>query len=159
MQLNPSKFEDVIRHYQYQSPAGAATAESDCRALAIAFACTLASGLDPALSSYNQISLRENIKEAFKTHLCKSTEVGNIVRGKRSQITVKLYCKCKLSYIKEIDDVEGMIECDVRQVYYHRRCDGVPDNASLSKEYICCSCQSTGQSWHCSLPNKEKAMN
>ena len=93
----------------------------------------MAGGHDPVITYYNQISLRDNITEAFKKNLFKSLEVGNIVRGKSSKITVKLYCKCKLNYIKEIDDVEGMIECDVCQVWYHRRCDGVPDNAFLSK--------------------------
>ncbi|ESO02923.1 hypothetical protein HELRODRAFT_174390 [Helobdella robusta] len=102
--------KNVIMHlHKVQEQIGS----NDCGALAIAFASSLACGLNPTCCSYKQENLRAELAKVFTSKLFHPLEKITNRKSKPKNIEINLYCTCRLNHIPhKIDVKENMITCD-----------------------------------------------
>ena len=98
---------------------------SDCGVFAIAFAAALCYGQDPSKMIFQIRNIRSYLWNCLTNghiDMFPSAQRMSDVPNSKS-ILLPIYCKCRLPYIKQEDD---MVECSSCHKWYHRKCLKVP---------------------------------
>ena len=117
----------------------------DCGVLAIAFATSIANGVDPAPLQFNGRECREHLVQCLTEKnitVFPSTMRRSACRPPTKQ-TIPVYCYCRrIHYGKDRD----MIECTQCLQWYHRMCVTLagqlyPENPKKNKSWKCTHCE------------------
>ena len=113
----------------------------DCGPFATAFATSLAFEIDPSTVTFDVDALRPHLvqclekgqMEPFPTIFSKRS-----IRAKKQGHVVELFC----SYRKPDEQNTRMVQCDICEEWFHKRCEKVPGIIfkNKTKEWTCRYC-------------------
>lgn len=116
-------------HMQYQIGG------SDCGLFAIASACTLCNGQEPASFKYDQNVMRQHLLSGFQNKILTPfpAKLRRCVKSVRRMENIKVYCECRLP-----DNGEKMVQCFKCKEWFHTKC------VRLSEMFL-----NSNQLWNC----------
>ena len=123
---------------------------ADCGLFAIAFATALCFGQDPYRLSFNQQKMRNHLMECFKigemSPFPPAKEQRRLARHRlMTKKEVKVYCTCRLPWMKTDDSRGGMIQCSKCSEWHHQLCLSISDSAFIeltTQHWFCTACMS-----------------
>ena len=119
---------------------------TDCGLFAISAAVSLCHGEDPASHLKNQSLMRNHLVSCLENHdmVVFPDSTMKPVRSKRrikSEYTVPVYCKCRLSWSKD-SKLGNMAQCKRCKQWYHQQCANISSLvfSDHSTKWFCESC-------------------
>ena len=121
---------------------------SDCGLFAIAFAVALCFGSDPHLLSFDQQKMRDHLLDCFVKEILNSfpssSKPRRLARRRVAAIKdVKVYCLCRLPWVKTDRSRGGLIQCRMCTEWFHQICAEINDatfNQPLKYHWYCSTC-------------------
>lgn len=112
----------------------------DCGVFAIAFATSIAHGIDPVKSYYDQKKMRRHLYDCLTAG--KLTPFPTLRKGptsKRAMVyyEIKVHCHCRMPELKDVE----MVECSLCSKWVHVMCDSVKKECINSDiKWFCQNC-------------------
>ena len=139
--------------YVIKKPTRQNAADNSCGVYALAFATALCFGEEvETLNFANQISLRQHLKKTLLANPYRTKEEPPIIEpfpldGKRAAhnrdvpVTVDVCGIC--GEVMDHQSSNQMIACDNCEIWYHRKCDNVPEELFDKKnpKWSCSNCK------------------
>ena len=113
----------------------------DCGLFSIAYATSMAFGVDPCNCIFDQSSMRRHLYQCFtKRRMAPFPYTGAINTGMKSKRDdIEVHCHCRMPELKGVP----MIECSKCSDWFHVDCEVVPNDIledSLA-DWYCKDCQ------------------
>ena len=96
----------------------------DCGLFSIAYATSLAYGVDPTCCLFNQLKMRRHLYQCLLKRRMSPfphTEVTTVIKSMRARDDIEVHCHCRMPELKDVP----MIECTKCTKWFHADCEAV----------------------------------